>query len=142
MSESSKVFLERLAGRLSGEIDFAASPAAKTDLLALARCSPGSTITIDCMDVTFIDSSGVHMLEQVAKRSGKNVRLFGLPQGPRRVFEISGLCEKFGIDRQTHSKSTLRGPDCGTKSRSVKTLHGFTDLPAESASPFASGVAS
>jgi anti-anti-sigma factor len=57
-----------LAGRLSGEIDIVVAPAAETDLLAAAMRAPGSTVVIDCVGLTFIDLSGVHMLEHVAKR--------------------------------------------------------------------------
>jgi hypothetical protein len=34
MSEKWEVFLDRLAGRLSGEIDIAVAPAAETDFLS------------------------------------------------------------------------------------------------------------
>ncbi len=97
MFEKPQGLLDRVDGRLSGEIDPAVAPAVEADLVAAAICAPGSSFAIDCAELTFIDSSGVHMLHHVAKRSGKHVRLVHLDRGCRRVFEILGSCETFGV---------------------------------------------
>jgi anti-anti-sigma factor len=97
MSEHSEVLLDRLDGRLSGEMDMATASAAETDFLAMALRTVSPTLTVDCTELTFIDSAGVHMLEHVAKRSGKPVQLTNVPQNCRRVFEVLNLCERFAI---------------------------------------------
>jgi anti-anti-sigma factor len=97
MSEPPNRSLDRPAGRLSGEMDVASARAAEADFLALALRTTSPTVAIDCTGLTFIDSSGVHMLEDVAKRSGKPVHLTNLPHSCRRIFEILDLCEKFAI---------------------------------------------
>jgi anti-anti-sigma factor len=93
-----EVVLDRRTGRLSGEIDMASAPFAERRLLASVLGTPESTVVIDCMELTFIDLSGVEMLEHVAQRSGKTVHLANLSPPARRVFEILKLCERFGID--------------------------------------------
>jgi len=93
----SELFLERLDGRLSGEIDVAVASTAETDFLAVALGVPGSTFVVDCAGLTFIDSAGVRMLERVATRSGKRLQLADVPHACRRVFEVLGVCELFGI---------------------------------------------
>ena len=97
MSEQSQVFLDRLDGRMSGDIDMATARTAETDFLALALRTDSTTLALDCTELTFIDSSGVHMLEHVARRSGKKVQLDHLPTTCRIVFEILDRCEEFGI---------------------------------------------
>lgn len=92
-----EVVLDRLAGRLCGEIDLAVAPALESYFVVAALGTPGATVVIDCTELTFIDLSGVHMLEHVAYRSGKTVHLANVPPPARRVFEVLHLCEMFGI---------------------------------------------
>jgi anti-anti-sigma factor len=99
VATKSHLFLDRLAGRLSGEMDLASAPDAEVDLLAAAISRPGTTVDIDCAGLTFIDSSGVHMLQHVAKRSGKSVQLVNVDRSCRRVFEILGFCGALGAPR-------------------------------------------
>jgi anti-anti-sigma factor len=98
VSQQSQIFLDRVAGRLSGEIDTAVVRAAETELLAAAISTPRSVFIIDCAGLTFIDSSGTHMLERVAKKSGKSIQLVNVPRAWRRVFEILDLCDSFGME--------------------------------------------
>jgi anti-anti-sigma factor len=97
MSEASQVLLDRLDGRMSGDIDMATAPTAETDFLALALRTDSTTLALDCTGLTFIDSSGIHMLEHVAKRSGKVVQLDNVPSTCRRIFEVLDRCKEFGI---------------------------------------------
>ena len=83
---------------LSGEVDCAITPQLQPHLLEMAAGTPGPSVSFDCAGLTFIDASGVNMLLEVADRSGKPVRLVNLAPGCRRVFEILGLCARFGIE--------------------------------------------
>jgi anti-anti-sigma factor len=83
---------------LSGEVDVAVAGAVGEKLLSVATGTEGATVEFDCAELTFIDASGITMLLQVAKCSGKQVLLLNLLPRCRRVFEILDLCERFGID--------------------------------------------
>jgi anti-anti-sigma factor len=99
MTVESDVLVDRLDGRMSGEIDMATAPTAEADLLALALARPTdrTTLALDCAGLTFIDSAGIHMLDHVATRSGMQVQLDNLPTSCRRIFEILDRCDDFGI---------------------------------------------
>ena len=83
---------------LSGEVDLAVAPDAGKRLLAVAQETPGSSVVLDCTELTFIDASGITMLLDVAERSGKAVRLVNLTACCRKVFDVLDLCEWFGIE--------------------------------------------
>ncbi len=81
-----------------GEIDVATSPRLRTELSALI--GRGATaITLDFAGVSFVDSSGLGVLVGALKRlrggdegdgSGA-LRIVGVQDAVRRVFEITGL---------------------------------------------------
>jgi anti-anti-sigma factor len=90
----------------------AVAPAAERALLAAAAAQSGDVFDIDCTDLTFIDSSGIAMLIDVARRSGKDVNLVNVERVPRRAFEVLGLCEMFGIPRKrVHLRLVSMGND-------------------------------
>jgi anti-anti-sigma factor len=89
-------------GDLIGEIDMATAPGVEDALLAAVLSAPGPTARVECGGMTFIDSSGIHMLEHVARRSDKTVRLVNVGGASRRVFEILDLCETYGLDDTGH----------------------------------------
>jgi anti-sigma B factor antagonist len=91
----------QVVGALSGEIDMATAPTLEAGLLAAVVASPDSTAVVECGGVTFLDSSGVHMLEDVVEQSSKAVHLVNVVGAPRRVFEILDLCRSYGIDEST-----------------------------------------
>jgi anti-anti-sigma factor len=84
-------------GRLAGEVDLAVAPEAGRRLLAIAQDSPRPSVVFDCVELTFIDASGITMLLDVTERSGKAVKLVNLTTSCRRVFDVLDLCEWFGI---------------------------------------------
>ncbi len=100
--------LRQMPGALSGEVDLAVAHLLVPQLLDLAISAPGSTVVIDCAELTFIDSSGVNVLLRVSEQSGKSLRLENLSSNGRRVFEILGLCERFGIERRSSNGHSYR----------------------------------
>jgi anti-sigma B factor antagonist len=90
-------FHRRQCRELSGEVDLASAPALARDLLGFALETLSSTVILDCTDLTFIDSSGIDMLVQLGRLSEKRIELINVPPEAQRVFEVTGLCEMFGI---------------------------------------------
>jgi anti-anti-sigma factor len=95
---ASASFHRRQCRELSGELDLATAPVVAVQLLGFALETLSSTIILDCSDLSFIDSSGIDMLVQLGRVSEKRIELINVPAGPRRVFELTGLCEMFGIE--------------------------------------------
>jgi anti-anti-sigma factor len=54
-------------------------------------------LVIDCSALTFIDSTGLSVLEAASKKTGKRLVLVALPDQCRRVFEITGLDQVFEL---------------------------------------------
>ncbi len=84
----------------SGEIDVATAP----DLIAALDGIIGrgaEAISVDMEHVTFIDSSGLGALVAALKKAqetGATLTLVNLTGPARKVFEITGLLETFGVD--------------------------------------------
>ena len=84
-----------------GEIDINAVPELQAAVDAAIRDSAGAFV-IDLADVTFIDSSGLHVLLRARSLLGREDRALAVvcPFGPvRRVFELSGCSELFVLYR-------------------------------------------
>jgi anti-anti-sigma factor len=82
---------------LAGEIDIATAPAVEASLIQYALRQRSTTVVLDCDGLSFIDSSGLRMLLGVARACDKRIELVNVAPNVRRVFEISGLAETFGI---------------------------------------------
>jgi anti-sigma B factor antagonist len=83
-----------------GELDVATVPELDRVLRGLAERNPGATIRVDMAEVTFIDSSGLGVLVSALKRARDDqgtILVEHIDGGPRKVFEITGLLEPFGI---------------------------------------------
>ena len=77
---------------LRGELDLAASGAVAERLAALR----GRHVVIDLRRLTFIDSSGLHVLLRAYRRAaaaGGSVRLRRPPRRVMRTFELVGLAD-------------------------------------------------
>jgi anti-sigma B factor antagonist len=84
--------------RLSGDIDLASAPAMLEQLVAFAENGvEDGRLVIDCSALTFIDSTGLSVLEAASKKTGKQIVLVALPEHCRRVFEVTGLDEVFEL---------------------------------------------
>jgi anti-sigma B factor antagonist len=78
-----------------GELDLATAPQLRRALHGLA-----GDVTVDCRDLEFIDSTGLGVLVQAHNRLTEHagaLRIEGLSQRCRRVFEISGLDQTLNL---------------------------------------------
>jgi anti-sigma B factor antagonist len=80
---------------VTGEVDIATSPQLRTALDA-AFAAGAQEIRVDLTTTTFMDSSGIHVLVDAARRAGELRRSLAIacPAGNvRRVIEIAGVAE-------------------------------------------------
>lgn len=78
---------------LRGEIDLASRAAVEEILLSAHRVG-ALELVLDLSGVTFMDSTGIHLLRaarQRATRSGYRLRLRNVPDHVRRLFDMAGL---------------------------------------------------
>ncbi len=83
-----------------GEIDVATVPELDRVLRTLIEGHTGTTVRVDMAGVTFIDSSGLGVLVSALKRAREDqgtIVVDHIDGAPRKVFEITGLLEPFGI---------------------------------------------
>ncbi|HLN16702.1 MAG TPA: STAS domain-containing protein [Acidimicrobiales bacterium] len=82
---------------VSGEIDVATAPGLRERLQALVA-SGKSTIVVDLLNVSFLDSTALGVLVGVLKRcreAGGDLRLVMTEPRIQKVFEITGLTDVF-----------------------------------------------
>ena len=86
---------DELAISLAGELDMASLPsvAAPLDELLGREAQP---VVLDLSGLTFLDSSGVTLLVRIANHFGQ-VRTHAATEPVRRVVEVLGLSERFGM---------------------------------------------
>jgi anti-sigma B factor antagonist len=94
--ESKEAWVDSLF-QLAGEIDLSNAEAIGKELTAHARRCDGE-VPIDCSELAFIDSSGLHMLIGVQRNTGKRLVLKALRPLARRTFELTNLDEVFRIE--------------------------------------------
>ncbi len=85
---------------LEGEIDIGCSRTLESRILAATITTPGDVV-IDLSEVTFIDSSGIAALlvtGEVVGVGGRSFRLANPQPAVRRLFEMVGVLEFFGIE--------------------------------------------
>jgi anti-sigma B factor antagonist len=88
---------------LYGCIDIDSSPAVRDRLLALLNAPHLDAVTIDLSAVTHIDSSGVATLIEalkIARGYETELRLSGLDDRLRRLFEITGILSLFNGEQR------------------------------------------
>jgi len=86
---------------LSGEYDIAR--AADLRHAVLDDDDGASVVVLDFAEVTFVDSSGLRALLDVATqldRAGREVRLAHLPAQVRTLLEVTGTLDLFVVDGQ------------------------------------------
>jgi anti-sigma B factor antagonist len=82
-----------------GELDLAAAPALLREVRSCLSLRVVGVI-VDCEGVTFLDSAGVHALvaaHREAVEHGIAFTLTSVPLQARKVLEITGLAESFGL---------------------------------------------
>ncbi len=89
--------------RLKGRIDIDSSPAVRDRLIAFLQAPHPRLVRIDLSGVTHIDSSGVATLIEslkIARNSETELRLQGLHDRLRRLFEATGILSLFNPGSQ------------------------------------------
>lgn len=79
---------------LEGEIDLGTIEPARTRLAHVIAAAPGSTISVDLSEVSFLGSTGMGMLvaaRKQAKEAGGDLRVVRPQPSVRRVLEVTGL---------------------------------------------------
>jgi phospholipid transport system transporter-binding protein len=109
MSDSRPFFqalpLENTVGlRLSGELDLATVGDMRAQLAALP--TNGHPVTLDLADLSFMDSTGLHMLEQYARtlNGTSPLVLDNVPRHVHRLFEITGVARSPHIELRRHAE--------------------------------------
>lgn len=85
---------------LSGDIDFANSPAVRQSVLREIRDGRTRRVVVNLSQVRYIDSSGVASLVEALKASrdsGSRFILFGLSTAAREILQLSRLINVFEI---------------------------------------------
>jgi anti-sigma B factor antagonist len=82
---------------IQGELDLASVESVKAGIEPFLAPGP-SQVTFNLEKLTFMDSSGIALLVQSANRAGK-VELTNVSPIVRRVLEVTGLLELFGLAR-------------------------------------------
>jgi anti-anti-sigma factor len=80
---------------LAGELDLASVEATRAGIYRYLTTTP-TRLTFDLGEVTFMDSSGIALLVQLANDVG-TVTLVHVPPIVHRVLEATGLLEFFGL---------------------------------------------
>jgi anti-sigma B factor antagonist len=93
--------MDQVEIELQGEIDVDVSEALRERVLQAVRDAAGRPVVIDMTDVTFIDSSGLSALLaglRLARGHGGAIRLVNVGPQIRRIFDVTGLDQQFGLD--------------------------------------------
>jgi len=81
--------------RVTGEIDLATAPRLEECLLEL----DGRPIALDFSAVTFMDASGISVLLATQQSAGGGAfTIRGVQPAQMRVFEITGVTDRFNLD--------------------------------------------
>jgi len=91
--------IQRLAAR--GELDIATVPALKGEIDAASAIDPGSVIVVDLTELTFIDSTGLHLLLRLGERFPQRLRVISDSPGVERLLDLSGARDRLPIIPKT-----------------------------------------
>lgn len=90
---------DRIAATISGEVD--ADNCAEVGAVLLDGGATSAAMTLDASELGFLDSSGISELLRVhdaVRAAGGTFTLIDPTDNVRRVLEITGLLETFGLD--------------------------------------------
>jgi anti-anti-sigma factor len=84
--------------RFQGDLDIETAPYVMEQVFRHAQRHPGHSLTFDCQNLHFLDSTGLSALERFERVTGRRVILRNLPPACRRVLEITHLDQMFVIE--------------------------------------------
>ena len=82
-----------------GELDMLTAPGLEDALALVERW--GDPIVVDLCDLSFMDASGLHALENASKRArdrGRPFTVIRCPSSVRRLFKLTGMLDMLGED--------------------------------------------
>jgi anti-sigma B factor antagonist len=94
---------ERVRVAPVGELDLATAPELRATIDELLGAG-FDDVVVDLAGVTFLDSSGLHVLlalHAAAELGGYRFRLRPGPPGVQRIFELTGTSDRFGLESST-----------------------------------------
>jgi anti-sigma B factor antagonist len=81
---------------LAGELDLASLPGVSVSMAELLARRP-QPVVLELGDLEFLDSSGIALLVRIANHFDQ-VRTRSATEPVRRVIEVLGLADRFGLD--------------------------------------------
>jgi stage II sporulation protein AA (anti-sigma F factor antagonist) len=84
---------------LSGELDLAQADTFPES--AAAQLNGAADVVLDCSQLTFLDSSGIRAIFQLASKAGRPVVIRNPTEIVRRVFDVAGIDGQMGVRIQT-----------------------------------------
>lgn len=92
---------------LNGEVDVYTSEKLKNALLPLTE-NKGNEVIVDFSQVNYIDSTGLGIFIGALKathKHGSSIKLIGMIERVRRLFNITGLDEVISIEESTREEA-------------------------------------
>lgn len=93
---------------VTGEIDAYTAPQLREEMLPLTE-KEGAVVSVDLSGVEYMDSTGLGVFVaglKSAKKHGSRLTIQRLTPRVERLFNITGLSEKFEIDREVKGGTT------------------------------------
>ena len=81
----------------SGELDVATVPTLEAELDAVETLDPGRTIVVDLTELTFMDSTGLHLLVRLTERFPERLRVINGSSSVERLLDLSGARDRLPI---------------------------------------------
>jgi anti-sigma B factor antagonist len=88
---------------LSGELDMTPAAALQAVIVSCVQSKPG--LTLDLRQLTFIDSTGLHLVlfaQQLCQDKGAEFALIPGPRQVQRVFELAALVDRLPFREPTN----------------------------------------
>ena len=96
-----------------GEIDIAVAPTLLPEVPALVESARG--VVLDLSDVTFFDSSGIRLVDRLARECSRTAAPFRVVAPPgsvsRRVLELVGMAAELAADDLPTAIRSVQPPD-------------------------------
>jgi anti-sigma B factor antagonist len=104
MPETFSVRSER-AGRVerltpTGELDIASVPILEAEFAAVS-IGPDSVVVLDLTELTFMDSTGLHLLLRLSERLPRQLRVINGSPSVERLLDLSGARDRLPIISKT-----------------------------------------
>jgi len=83
-----------------GELDLETVPVLERELDAVSAVDPATVIVVDLTELTFMDSTGLHLLVRLSERFPESLRVINGTSGVQRLLNLSGAVDQLPIISQ------------------------------------------